>query len=382
MKADYFNPVKLKIGRGSLRDIFSLLGGRTALLVTTTGALKRGLGRRIEELCGGLVVHITDRTVSNPTISSIEECYEEIRGYDFEVIIGLGGGSVLDTAKVVAYLSGLNLEQGWLGYYFREKVAKACGGAPRPVLAIPTTAGTGSEVTSWATVWDEKLKKKYSLSDDLLYPEWALLDPSLTESLPYEVTLSGSLDALSHSMEAVWNRNANPVSTELALRSVEMIMAVWNDNFRERYADRESREKLQLASLLAGLAFSNTKTALAHSISYPLTSLLGIPHGLACGFTLPEILLHNGEAAEEIVSPLALAMGCSSVYEARECLYEVFKRIGVPEFLEGFVKSPDILDGIQAEYISPGRADNNIVDVQQAEAEQIVASAFRELTGD
>jgi len=382
MKPDYWNPVRIKFGRGSLKSLPEILSGKSALLVTTSGSLRRGAGDKVRELCGGSTIYVTDKVISNPTIAAIAECYSEIRAYDSQIIIGLGGGSALDTAKVLAYLIGLGLDSEWLGDYFRSQGKKAAGGHPRPVVAIPTTAGTGSEVTSWATVWDEKLKKKYSLSDDFLYPQWALLDTDLTVSLPYDVTLFGSLDALSHSMEAVWNRNANPVSTELALRAVEIIMEVWRDNFKERYSFAEAREKLQLASLLAGLAFSNTKTALAHSISYPLTALLEMPHGLACGFTLPEILKRNGEKAGEIVAPLVRVIGCSSLRAAAENLYAVFKEIGVSEHLGLFVKTTAVLDEIEAEYISPGRADNNIVDINQDEAAAIAAAAVRNLAGN
>ncbi len=380
MRADYWNPVRIKFGRGALSALPELLAGREALLVTTPGSLRRGWGEKLKKLCGESLLRITDKVIPNPTIASIGECYGEVRDFDFQVVIGLGGGSALDTAKVVAYLCGQSPGEEWLSRYFRMGADKPSGGRPRPVVAIPTTAGTGSEATPWATVWDEKLKKKYSLADDRLFPEWALLDPALTGTLPYDLTLYGGLDCLSHAMEAVWNRNANPVSTEMAVRAVEMIMEVWRDNFRERYVLPATREKMQLAALLAGLAFSNTKTALAHSISYPLTALLGMPHGLACGFTLPEILRRNGEEKGGAVAPLVRAIGSSTLGAAAADLYSVFQEIGVAEHLKRFVRTASALDGIGAEYISPGRADNNIVEVTQQAAAAIAAAAVGRLT--
>lgn len=381
MKADYWNPVRVKFGRGALDRMPDLLGDRRALLVAMPGVVEDEFGSRVEKICAGRVAGVVNNVVPNPTIASITECSGKAAAFDFEAVIGIGGGSALDTAKVVALLRGGPAGPDWLGSFFREGKGGLDDFSPLPLIAVPTTSGTGSEVTPWATVWDEKLKKKYSLADGRLFPEWALLDPDLTDSLPYDLTLFGSLDALSHAMEAVWNRNANQVSTELALRAVEIILGAWREDFRNRYADPRTRERLQLASLLAGLAFSNTKTALAHSISYPLTALLDLPHGLACGFTLPEIMLHNGREEGGKLSGLARALGGSTVPEAAAELYAAFEAVGVGEVLKRYIEDPAALETLEAEYISPGRADNNIASVDQDRAREIAVRAAARITG-
>jgi len=160
-----------------------------------------------------------------------------------------------------------------------------------PVVAVPTTAGTGAEVTPFATVWDSENKKKYSVSGEMVYPAHALLDPKLTLSLPRNETLYTGLDTISHALESLWNKNRTPVSEALALKALtlanEALPAVLNQPGSLHF-----REIMQQAAMLAGLAISRTRTAIAHAISYPLTMRFGIPHGLACSFALPKIIEH------------------------------------------------------------------------------------------
>ncbi len=376
----YSNPVKIRIGRGSLRELSELLANRTALLVTTPGMVKRGVASRIQELCKDKLLHVTAEVTPNPTIASINRCFREVKNYNYDVIIGLGGGSVLDTAKGVSLLSSCSVDQDWLDAHLRHNKEKSEVHVSKPIIAIPTTSGTGSEVTQWATVWDDVSGTKYSLSDEGLYPEWAFLDSELTDSLPYETTLFTALDALSQAMEAIWNKNANPVSDVLAAKAIAISISVLVDDFKEKYTQQEMREKLQQASLLTGLAFSNTKTALAHSISYPLTSKLKVPHGLACSFTLPEIMRINYKQDKQRVGIVIQALGCSLLDEAVEALYKAFVNVGIPEYLQQFIVDISDVTTLDAEFIAPGRAENNITHVSQSDAIEILRSALSLLT--
>ena len=152
-----------------------------------------------------------------------------------------------------------------------------------------TTAGTGSEVTSWATVWDSADGSKYSLANPKLYPEVAVLDPALTVRAPRGLTLATGLDALSHALESIWNVNGNPVSANFAVEAAREIIDTM-PRLLERPDDMALRARQARASLLAGLAFSNTKTALAHNISYDITLKSGTIHGIACSFSLPVVM--------------------------------------------------------------------------------------------
>ena len=160
------------------------------------------------------------------------------------------------------------------------------------MTAIPTTSGTGAEVTPFATVWDHTNHKKHSLAGPHMYPRSALLDPSLTLSLPSEETLHTGLDATSHALESLWNHNRTPVSSVFAMRALSLIVDVLPSAL-EAPGDINHRSSMQEASLLAGLAISQTRTATAHAVSYPLTSHFDVPHGLACSFTLPVLLAAN-----------------------------------------------------------------------------------------
>jgi phosphonate metabolism-associated iron-containing alcohol dehydrogenase len=379
MICTYYNPVKIVFGPSALENLPELLGGRKAVLVTTSGTDKRGLVARVKELCGANLLHICTRVKSNPTVESISECFAEIAVRSFDVVVGLGGGSAIDTAKVLSVLSGGSVQQDWLDAYLRHGHTKPEGLAAKPLIAVPTTSGAGSEVTKWATIWNPASGSKHSLSDDGLFPEWALLDPGLTASLPYEPALFSALDALSHAMEAIWNKNSNPVSDALAEKAISISTTVLEDNFKKKYNHIDVREKLQHASLMSGLAFSNTKTALAHSISYPLTSSLSVPHGLACGFSLPEVLRFNHGKNEDRIKIIYQATGCSSIDEAITVIYSIFKNTGLPDYLKRYISNLSDVSSLKTRLVLPGRADNNIADASEDDAWEILKAALSAL---
>jgi len=178
---------------------------------------------------------------------------------------------------------------------FDELLALLATGKPfvparsKLLIAAPTTAGTGSEVTPWATIWDSASHKKYSLHLECTWPKVAIVDPQLMLTVPAGVTVSTGLDALSHALESIWNINANPISDTYAIAAIEDILHCL-PLLRRDLSNKELRSRMALAALKAGMAFSNTKTALAHSISYEMTLRYGLPHGIACSFTLPLVL--------------------------------------------------------------------------------------------
>jgi alcohol dehydrogenase len=322
----YRNPVDVKFGAGVFETLRNVLAGRAYCLVTyddaNGGGAFAGLTQRVVAMTGAPAVMV--RNIGpNPDFVGLEE---SCRAYaaatrPVEAIVALGGGSVMDAAKVLAAASGdfsrvrRHLETGAGG----EALGRT------PIIAIPTTAGTGSEVTSWATVWDTEAKKKYSLARETLYPETALVDPLLTLGLPRAVTISTGLDALSHALESIWNVNANPVSGELAEVAAREVMdalpLLAND-----LDNVELRTRLARASLFAGLAFSNTRTALAHALSYHLTLHHGVPHGIACSFSLPMVM--------------RAVAGCDPACDA------ALRRIFGPDLLTGAVALEAVLENL------------------------------------
>ena len=291
MSTNYHNPVAITFGANSLANLPTLVAGRRTVLVTFPEAAGFGLTRRIQVLLGIHLIAIESDTVPNPDVASLTGMYERFwtQYADAELIVAVGGGSALDTAKA--------LMVGTPSGKFSELVALLATGKPftptrvKPLLTVPTTAGTGSEVTPWATVWDRTpgAQKKYSLHLEETWPEAALVDPELTLSLPAGPTLAAGLDALSHALESIWNVNANPISDTHAISAARDVLSTLPALMRD-LRNPGLRSQMSLAALKAGLAFSNTKTALAHSISYDMTLNHGLPHGIACSFTLPMVL--------------------------------------------------------------------------------------------
>jgi phosphonate metabolism-associated iron-containing alcohol dehydrogenase len=289
MTANYFNPVHSVYGPGALLSLPKLLGGRKAALVTFPEARQLGFLARLEGVLGAQLACVIDRVLPNPDVAELAKTYEDFwRDHaDVEVIVAVGGGSAIDTAKA--------LMVGTASGRFNELIDLLATGAAfnphavKTLIAVPTTAGTGSEVTPWATIWDRERQKKYSLHLPQTWPSVAVIDPELMLSLPASVTLQSGLDALSHALESIWNVNANPVSDTFAISAVSDILDVLPRLMRE-LGNLELRGRMALAALKAGMAFSNTKTALAHSISYEMTLRYGLPHGIACSFPLPMVL--------------------------------------------------------------------------------------------
>lgn len=291
MNTNYHNPVAITFGAGTLAKLPGLVAGRRTVLVTFPEAAGFGLTKRIQDLLGKDLIAVEPDTVPNPDVASLTGMYERFwtQYRDAELILAVGGGSALDTAKA--------LMVGTPSGKFSELVTLLATGNPftparvKPLITVPTTAGTGSEVTPWATVWDRTpgAQKKYSLHLKETWPEAALVDPELTLSLPAGPTLAASLDALSHSLESIWNVNCNPISDTHAISAAREVLATLPLLMKD-LKNPALRLRMSLAALKAGLAFSNTKTALAHSISYDMTLNHGLPHGIACSFTLPMVL--------------------------------------------------------------------------------------------
>lgn len=285
----YHNPVAIHLGAGSVEQLPAILAGRRAVLVTFPEARGLGLTSRLQAILGGSLAAVVDRVEPNPDVANLAPLYERFWGEngDCEAIVAVGGGSAIDTAKA--------LMVGTASGRFDELVGLLAQGgtfrphAIKPLIAVPTTAGTGSEVTPWATIWDRAAGRKHSLHLPQTWPEAAVVDPDLMLTLPASVTVQSGLDALSHALESIWNVNANPVSDTFAVAAAREVMATLPALLAD-LANRELRARMATAALKAGMAFSNTKTALAHSISYEMTLRFGLPHGIACSFTLPMVL--------------------------------------------------------------------------------------------
>ena len=219
-----------------------------------------------------------------PSIDSMTTLFKKYKNKSIKNIIAFGGGSVIDTAKILIYM--LCAKHGNLKTILKNKILPSFQNKPY-FLAIPTTAGTGSEVTQFATVWDSQHKLKYSISHDRLKPDTALIDSTHLVDLPKEIFYTTFLDALNQCFESFWNKNSTEKSVKYSTRGITHGMSIMKNH------PKIDNKKLALMSLYSGLSISITKTGICHSISYPLTSHYKIPHGIACMFSFIEVLLHN-----------------------------------------------------------------------------------------
>ncbi len=279
-------PTKIVFGNDEINNIANYIKGRKTLLITSNGFLQRGLVDKIKLLCHS-VENVFTNVKSHPEFKDLEEAYEVIHKNEFELILAIGGGSVLDASK---YFSVYNdsKKASFVTDIIKGKLPKE-NYKTIPIISVPTTAGTGSEITPWATIWNMDEKKKYSLHLAELFSEIALYDPTLTLSVPKEITIQTGLDTLSHALESIWNKNANEITIGYAVKSAKLIMENLV-NLSNDLNNMEYRENIMKACMYAGLAFSNTQTALAHAMSYYITANKGIPHGIACSFTLPMLI--------------------------------------------------------------------------------------------
>lgn len=233
---------------------------------------------------------------SEPTDTHVAEALATLVNNQCNVIVALGGGSCIDCAKAVALIA---TNGGYIGDYSDGR--KGIHKEPLPLLAIPTTAGTGSEVTAVTVITNTKTDIKMMLKHPAFIPKVAIVDPVLTYTLPPDVTAATGIDALSHAIEAYLSRLAHPLTDHFALAAIELIAK----NLREAYFNAENieaRERMALASMKAGIAFSNASVALVHGMSRPVGAIFHVPHGISNAMLLPAVLNFTKENA---VQPLA-----------------------------------------------------------------------------
>lgn len=369
MTRPFHCPTQVLTKRPYIETIKELVGNKKWLLATSAGWTSRGAVDALRRAVGEPEATI-DAIPANPRISDVRALTELVP--DVEIIVALGGGSVIDAAKALAGLHALDKNAEPLLAHLREGSDLPDGFDPVPVIAVPTTSGTGSEVTRWATIWGDD-NVKFSLHHPTLYPSHAVLDPSLCVSMPEEVTLSSGLDALSHAMEAVWNNNNTPVSDELALRAIQMLRSSLQDAL-EAPQSEALRGEIQIAALLSGLAMGTTQTALAHSISYPFTAHFGMPHGFACSFTLSEVARYNAVEDPDRLKPIAAALGCNAS-EIGEALDSWFVSLGVGRHILSHV-APEVTEQLGDNLITRARAANNLREIDGAGARKIARTAL------
>lgn len=358
----YYNPVRTLQGYGVLEKLPALImeaapeAGRILLLVWDESLLKN------ENVKTAIAVH-KDKIVplcfpcSNPDVEQLFSLYEKTKDLNIGLVIAIGGGSTLDVGKSLCCLYGqkpASVEELRAGIANKAYTQPSC-----PWIGVPTTAGTGSEVTCWATVWDPRKNAKYSIDTPDNYAYAAIIDPALARSMPLALAVSSALDAVCHAAESYWAKATNPVSRGMALAAIRLILGHIDGLFSEQ--DSESaHEFMAQGSMLAGMAFSNTRTTACHSISYPLTMHYKIPHGVAVSLLLAPVLELNTSVVLDVPALLD-ACGAASPRELHGRILSLLQRAGIPASLRAWGAEAKDLPYLAAQSMTKGRADNNPV---------------------
>lgn len=355
---NYRMPTRVYFGRGGffeLAEIISQFSPKRVLLISAEHLKKEpAYNSFVQELSKSRSVFEYSAKITTSDFQTINDTADYARRQEVDLVIGIGGGSVLDTAKCAA---ALVKNPGTVEEYVRSKT-KIIMGKGIYFVAVPTTAGTGSEVTPWATVWGDD-EKKYSLSSpDFMFPDIALVDPALTDSLLPFVTATTGIDALCQAVEAYWNVHHNPVSDEYALEAIKVIMA--NLETAVNKPATAARDKMAWGSLVSGLAFSNTQTTLCHSVSYPITIHWGIVHGQATAITLPLFIEYIVSVLEKNRRETLLkTFSVKNEKEAADKVKNLMSAIHLKIKLSELDISNEDIDIIVAEGFDPERTENS-----------------------
>jgi alcohol dehydrogenase class IV len=321
---------------GSLADEVNLLGGGPVLVVLDPGVQEAGVAEpALASLKNaGIAYEVYSEITREPEPKEADAAAEQGKAMGAKVVVGIGGGSALDLAKAAGVL--ITNEGSAIDYVGLDKVQNP----GMPVICMPTTAGTGSEVTFTAVFTRRSDKFKGGINGRMLYPHTALLDPLLTVSCPPYISAITGMDALTHAMEAYTSRRANPISDMNALNAIELI----GSNLRQAVAhgeNLEARSNMLLGSYLAGLALAQAGVGAVHAMAYPLGAFYDIPHGEANALLLPYVLEYNMMACPERFADMANALGdqpdgLTLRMEAESCLEEVYSLsmdVGIPSSL-------------------------------------------------
>lgn len=337
---------KIEYGVGAARglvDAVKKLNAGKLLLITDKGIVSSGL---LEKITGSLKAHkmnwkVFDNVEPNPKDYNVQQGAEIARRFGPDCLVALGGGSPIDCAKAIAVLA---FQGGAVrDYEGRDKI----GADVLPLVAVPTTAGTGSEVTFSSVITDSSEKFKFSIKDPKIAPKVALVDPEMTLTMPPELTASTGMDALTHAIEAFTAKVSEPIADSAALYAIELIARYLRIAVSESH-NLEARAGMLLGSVLAGIAFSHADVAAVHCVAEALGGKYDAAHGVCNAIVLPAVMAYNMEYCKQRYARIAAAMGLAveNVDQGAERAVEAVKKLASDIHLPGFnslgVKEKDL----------------------------------------
>jgi acyl-CoA reductase-like NAD-dependent aldehyde dehydrogenase/alcohol dehydrogenase class IV len=336
-KVDGFSyncPTSVAAGHGALGSIGKAvvdLGCSRALILTDPGVKKAGLAKLVQDALADFCVGIYDKIPSDPDLETVDAATAAARELKADCIVSVGGGSVIDTAKgVCVTLKNGGKANDYLNFLVLTE-------PQTPHIAVPTTAGTGSEVTNIAVLTSKGAGRKLFIVDPRIMPNVAILDPRLTLSLPKDMAVSTAMDAMTHAIEAMTSTMANHICDGMALQAIRLI----NENLPLVIADgknEKARLNLQIAATMAGWAFTIAQVGLAHGMAHTLGALHHVPHGVACGIVLPKVMRYNVDHAADKLAQVARALDVNTsgmtehdaALAAADAVEALMKKVGHP----------------------------------------------------
>jgi len=352
----------------NLRRILSKEVPENIFLVTGKDSYeKSGAKRILDELLREFSVTRFYNFSSSPQEFEILRGFKLFNQRDYNLIIGIGGGSVIDTAKAIKL------------FHYQDKYQKI------PLVAIPTTAGSGSEATHFIVYYKGKEKQSKGISDITL-PEYVILDPTFTLTLSRQIAASSGIDALSQAIESYWSINSNQESKEYSRKAIKVILG----NLEKAVLGNQySKEQMLFAANLAGKAINISKTTACHAVSYPLTAYFNIPHGHACGLTLGEFLVYNSQVSEKdcndkrgveyvkgTIKEISIILNSETLEKARERIKRLMENIGLKTKLSKFGLNQEDLQVVIDNGFAPERMNNNPRLVTKESLQNILKSIF------
>ena len=336
MSTQIILPRILQVGDGASQEAGNILNSldcKRPLIVTDGMMVQLGYVARLQQSleAASITADIFQDTVPEPTVSSIQAGVDKVRDGNYDSIIAIGGGSPIDSAKAIAIL-------GKYGGVMRDyKFPRVVNEPGLPIIAIPTTAGTGSECTKVTIITDETNDEKMLCVGIGFMPTAALVDYSLTLSLPPRTTADTGIDALTHAMEAYVSKKASLYSDSQAIAAMKLLAPNLRKAFQDG-SDQKAREEMMLGATLAGVAFSNASVALVHGMSRPIGAFYHVPHGLSNAMLLPMVTEYSIPAAPERYADCARAMGVANEGDSDQTansklmaeLYAINKELQVP----------------------------------------------------
>lgn len=344
---EFVLPTRIIYGEGSIKklpDEIRKLNNKKPLLVTDKGIITAGIAEKITDVLeeAGIDYAVFDGIQPNPRDTTVTETAEFAMANNTDMLIAVGGGSSIDTAKA----AGVILTEGGTinDYEGLDKLKKPI----TDLIAVPTTVGTGSEVTFWSVITDTKRHFKMSVGSPLIAAKLAIVDPDLVETLPPSAVAATGMDALTHAIEGYTCKLAEPITDACGIYAIQMI----GENIREAvYCDsKEARGKMLLASLIAGICFGNSDIAGVHCMGEAMGGLYDMPHGLSMAIMLPHVMEYNYVACIDKFARIADALGentegldkRAAAHKAVDAVYKLNKDLQIPTFIQAGGRREDI----------------------------------------